>query len=128
MNDNILGRTRKILVTGSIPTENLPEKKHDVSQPKCRTLVRKNVGDMPSASSSTLPASSTSTTPALTSLECLVKRLNKKSIHPWQVDKSGESEVKMNFHDDVHSIPKYTVVVDSALEFTVFLTELLYSR
>ena len=121
MNDNILGRTRKILVTGSIPTENLPEKKHDVSQPKRRTLVRKNVGDMPSASSSTSPASSTSTTPALTSLECLVKRLNKKSIHPWQVDKSGESEVKMNFHDDVHSIPKYTVVVDSALEFTVFL-------
>ena len=41
---------RKILVTGSIPTENLPTKSHDVvSKKERRTLVRVNVEDMPSS-------------------------------------------------------------------------------
>ena len=48
---------RKILVTGTIPTENLPTKGHDVvSKKERRTLVRVNVEDMPS--SSTASASS----------------------------------------------------------------------
>ena len=48
---------RKILITGSIPTKNLPTKSHVVvSEKKRRTLVRVNVEDMPS--SSTASASS----------------------------------------------------------------------
>ena len=42
---------RKILVTGGIPTENLPTKSHDVmSKKERRTLVRVNVEDMQSSS------------------------------------------------------------------------------
>ena len=40
-----------MLVTGSIPTENLPTKSHDVTgKNERRTLVRGNVEDMPSSS------------------------------------------------------------------------------
>ena len=43
----LIGPTRKILVTGSIPTDNLPAKKHGDPKPTPRrTLVRKNVDDI----------------------------------------------------------------------------------
>ena len=43
-----------MLVTGRIPTENLPTKSHDVTSKKePRTLLRVNVEDMPPSSSAT---------------------------------------------------------------------------
>ena len=72
-----LGNTRKILVTGSVPTENLPTKKHDsLLKPARRTLFRKTIGDVPS-----LPTTSAGGQPLPTvcrSLEELKKTIDEE--------------------------------------------------
>lgn len=95
------------MVTGSVPTENLPEKSHEITTPERRTLVRKVVDDIPSTSTAYSPPQQITS-----SFECLIDQLEDKTTDPWQV--------RVELFDDIHSIPKYTVVVDSALEFTVF--------
>ena len=49
-----------MLVTGSIPTENLPTKSHDVHKKERRTLVRISEENMQSSSSDTLHLLTTS--------------------------------------------------------------------
>ena len=84
---------RKILVTGNIPTENLPTKSHDVmSKKERRTLVRVNVEDM--QSSSTASASSyhalSEVLPEIPaeplSIRDLHMQLVKIDILPWTVN------------------------------------------
>ena len=85
-----------------------------------RTLVRKNVdiseqGNLDEASTST--AVKTAQT-----INDIIVQLQQKNIEPWQVRSSNEEEVRLEFYSDcVYSIPKYTVVVNSALEFSVFI-------
>jgi hypothetical protein len=116
---NISG-IRKTLITGSIPTEQLPEKSHELPKLERRTLVRKNVdiseqGNLDEASTST--AVKTAQT-----INDIIVQLQQKNIEPWQVRSSNEEEVRLEFSSDsVYSIPKYTVVVNSALEFSVFI-------
>ena len=47
--------------------------------------------------------------------------LEQKKIEPWQTDKSYESEMRIELHDKIHSIPKYSAVVSLSMEFTVFI-------
>ena len=108
------------MITGSIPTEQLPEKSHELPKRERRTLVRKNVdifeqGNLDEASTST--AVKTAQT-----INDIIVQLQQKIIEPWQVRSSNEEEVRLEFYSDsVYSIPKYTVVVNSALEFSVFI-------
>ena len=104
------------MVTGSVPTAKLPEKSHDI--PKCerRTVQRGQTLDTPGNQPSTFTALSQK----IFSIEDLNKQVQKKSIHPWLTNKSNEDEVRFELFDECHCIPKYTVVVDSTLEFSIF--------
>ena len=47
--------------------------------------------------------------------------LQQEDIEPWQLGTSNEEEMQIELTDSIHDISKYTVVVNSALEFTVFV-------
>ena len=100
------------MVTGSIPTENLPTKSHDQPTKERRTLVRVSADDMPSAS--------TSNVPTLT-LKDLEKYVFEKHMLPWTVELNKEESTKFVYSDESHSIPKFTVYVNANLEFTVYV-------
>jgi hypothetical protein len=82
-------------------------------------LVRKpdtSVVDKPSTSADTEPQKS----PQYTSIEDFTRQLESKNIEPWQIERSHEDEVRIELNDRIDSIPKYAVVVNSSLEFTIF--------
>ena len=121
---------RKILVTGSIPPENLPIKSHDVmSKKERRTLVRLNVEDMPS--SSTASASSyhalSEVSPEIPaepiSIRDLHRQLVKIDILAWTVNNVDDTNktLKLEFFDGVHEVAKITVTITAELDFTVFV-------
>ena len=99
------------MVTGSVPTEKLPEKSHNIPKPERRTVQRRQTLDT---------STSTALSQKIFSIEDLNKQVQKKSIHPWLTNKSKEDEVGFELFDECHCIPKYTVVVDSTLEFSIF--------
>ena len=117
-----------MLVTGSIPTENLPTKSHDVTSKKeRRTLVRVNVKDKPS--SSTASASSehalyvSPEIPAeVISIQDIHTQLAKIDILPWTLKDIDNNETfKLEFYDGAHGIAKFLVIVKEGLDFTVFV-------
>ena len=101
------------MVTGSVPTENLPEKSHEAPKRERRPLVRNADIDQPS----------TSYQPALQycDFEDFTNQLEKENIQPWEFEKSNEGEMRIHLHDQLHSVPKYIVVVNASLEFTIFV-------
>ena len=71
-----------------------------------------------------IPAQETSSTSKVRfaqSIKEFTVRLQQEDIEPWQLGTSNEEEVRIELSDSVHDIPKYTVVVNSVLEFTVFV-------
>jgi hypothetical protein len=100
---------RKILVTGSVPTENLPKRSHEIETKERRTLVR-----------TPLLAEVKPSTSALSSLS-LLEQLDEESFAPWESEKMENGNMQFKWCDGVHSIAKYTVSVNSALEFTVMV-------
>ena len=76
-------------------------------------MVRASVDDTPSTSSSDV-------SPTLT-LEDLQKYMIKKHILPWTVKAHNEEGTKFEYHDESHSIPKFTIDVNERLEFTVYV-------
>ena len=100
------------MVTGSIPTENLPTKSHDRPTKERRTLVRISIDDKPSVS--------TSDVPTLT-LKDLEKYVIENNMLPWTVKLNNEESTKFEYGDESHSIPKFTVDVNANLEFTVYV-------
>ena len=66
---------------------------------------------------------STSYQPALQycDFDDFTKQLEKKNIQPWPFKKSNEGEMRIHLHDQLHSVSKYIVVVNSSLEFTIFV-------
>ena len=107
-----LDPTRKILVTGSVPTENLPKRSHEIEKKERRPLVRSSVEseDVPSTSSSLLNLSA----------EDALKQLKVEPVAPWVSEKQENGEVDFKLWDGVHGIAKYAVNVNTSLEFTVF--------
>ena len=53
--------------------------------------------------------------------KALVKQINKENLDPWKVDLSQEDIIQFKLSDDVHCLPKYTIIVDSALEFLTYV-------
>ena len=96
------------MVPGSIPTENLPQKTHDAPKQERRILERKQL-ELPK------------TPPLPLDITTFIRQLQRKEIDPWQIGKSSNDEVRLEYYDEVHSIPKYTVIVNSALEFSLFV-------
>ena len=55
------------------------------------------------------------------SIEGFRSQLNNEAVLPWTVDVTRDNEViKFQQHDGAHSIAKYTVALNTALEFSVF--------
>ena len=113
---------RKSLVTGSIPTENLPKKPLDKPTKVRRTFVR-NTAEVPDASMPSTSSGLMSESPfERPSIEDFRSQLNNEAVLPWTVDITRENEViKFQLHDGGHSIAKYTVILNTALEFSVFV-------
>jgi hypothetical protein len=104
------------LVTGSVPTERLLERSHKLPKPKHQKLVQNE----PKISHE-IPVQGTASTSKQMSIKELIVRLQQEDAEPWQVGTSNEEEVRIELSDNIHDIPKYTVVFNSALEFTVFV-------
>ena len=47
---------------------------------------------------------------------------NAKEGHykPWKVGSSNEEELRLEYNDNVHRVSKFTIVVNLALEFSIF--------
>ncbi|CAB4044150.1 Transposable element P transposase, partial [Paramuricea clavata] len=104
---------RKVLATGTVPTENLPTQSHEGETKKHRVLVKHTFPDQPSTSTGV--TSSTST------INALLNQLRKSDVLScWKVLDDTSSGFKMELYDDCHSVPKYTMICDSGLTFTLF--------
>ena len=103
-------------MTGSVPTEKLPEKSHDI--PKCerRTIERRQTFNMLGSQRST----STALTQQIYNIKDLNKQVQQKSIDPWLANKLNEDKVRFELFDERRYIAKYTIIVNSALEFNIF--------
>ncbi len=64
-----------------------------------------------------IPVQGTASTSKPLSIKELIVRLQQEDAEPWQVGTSNEEEVRIELGDNIHDIPKHTVVVNSALEF-----------
>lgn len=101
------------MVTGSIPTENLPTKSHGQPTKERRTLVRLSIDDKPSVS--------TSDVPTLT-LKDPVKYVIEKHILPWMVKLNNEYKVRIRHNEyKVRIRQQVTQHVNANLEFTVYV-------
>jgi hypothetical protein len=89
-------------------------KSHEAAKKERRVLVRTSIEE---GASSMIAA-----VPQTTTMDQLVKQLQgEKAVSNWQIKKDGDDQLKVELRDDIHGIPKYTVVVNSGLEFTVFV-------
>lgn len=107
------------MVCGSVPTENLPTKSHDTQKHERRTLVRSDATVQQAVSSSTCTSSRGQSEQP--NFESFVKQAKKENLDPWKLDSSRENEVKFELFDNLHCLPKYTLVVNSTMEFSVFV-------
>lgn len=118
---------RKVLVTGSVSTENIPERSHDATKkPGRRVLVTKATTKPTSSKPSTSSTSVGGPSAPVTSytFEGLVRHLDhKKTKHglKWTVDKSIANEIRLELYDGAHSLPRYTVIVNSGMNFSIFV-------
>ena len=101
------------MVTGSVPTETLPEKSHEAPKRERRPLVKNVEIDQPSKSYQHALQ--------YCDFEDFTKQLEKKNIQPVQFEKSNEDEMRIHLHDQLHSVSKYIVVANSSLEFAILV-------
>jgi len=100
-----------------VPTENLPKKSHEVHKTERRVVVRPDVQPSTSQEHST---SFKHTLPVgMSSIEELMADLD--SVRTWKVEELQDKEVSIKLFEQPFSIPKYTVIIDSGLDFSVFV-------
>ena len=95
-----------MLITGSIPTENLPTRSHDTTKTTGRRTLTRVILEVPenTSCSSSVPGI------PVVSIEDLRMQLDETTIAPWTVDKIDEQDcVRFKLYDQVHSVAKYTV-------------------
>ena len=56
-----------------------------------------------------------------TSLNDLISQLNTTVLLPWLTEFAQDETIKCCLSDQVHAVPTYTVIVDSSLEFTIYV-------
>ena len=64
-----------------------------------------------------MPSTSAS---SLSTVEDVLGQLDEEALAPWEINKLEKDYVQFELYDGIHSIAKYTVSVNSALEFTVY--------
>ena len=99
----------------------MPLRSHETKKTPRRVIVRKEVEhpeDMPCTSSSIIEP----TTLCLdTNLHDLISQLNTTVLLPWLTEFAQDETIKCCLSDQVHAVPTYTVIVDSSLEFTIYV-------
>ena len=114
--------SRKTLATGSIPTENLPKRPSEKTITPRRVLVRKAIDeydDMPSTSSEFVDPEVETFAGQRISVDDVKEFVGKECLEPWKSDVKDDT-VTFHLCDTVHSIPKYTVIIDQSVRFTSF--------
>ena len=101
---------RKSLETGAVPTENLPLKSHDIKPSTRRVLERQQAGP------------SKSTSPPMEKKEtfeefCL--KIKGVLLDPWSVTACTDDEMRIELRDSEYSIPKFVLIIDSCLHFSL---------
>ena len=102
---------RKILVTASVPTENLHAKSHILIRPDIQPSTSQEQWEQPTSFGDTSAA-------GVSNIEELMAELH--YIQIWKAEQQ-DKEVCMKLFEEPYSIPKYTVLVNSCLEFSVFV-------
>ncbi|CAB3980933.1 Hypothetical predicted protein [Paramuricea clavata] len=96
-----------------------PDREPATEKPRShRSLVRKvdnAVVEKPTTSTSSRIK------PRFADMEDFTRQLDQMTTEPWQIDKSYEGEIRIEFYDKSHCAPNYSVVVNSSLEFTIFV-------
>ena len=100
-----------VLATGSVLTEKITSRSHKLETKRRRVLLR-NISEP-----STSAGFRSSTTTTMGALLNEVKRSD--VIGFWKV--TNENGLRLELHDDCHVIPKYTLIVNSGLTFTLFV-------
>ena len=104
---------RKTLDTGAVPTENLPQKSHETKPTSTRrVLVRQQSG----------PSSDHTSSPPVEKKETFdefATHLKEIPLDPWTVASSTDTEIRIVLNDNDHSIPKYALIIDSCLHFSL---------
>ena len=102
---------RMVLATGSVPTEKIPSKSHEM-ETKRRCVLERNTSELSTS------AGLRSSTP--TTKETLLNEVKRSDVIGfWKV--TNENGLRLELHDDWHVIPKYTLIVNSGLTFTLFV-------
>ena len=101
---NILDTKRKALVTGTIPTEQLPRKPNEKRESERRALVRH--------SPTNVHASSSASTSTKSRFEKFSDEVKEADLHPWILKESSDGEIRIELSDENSTIPKYTLLVD----------------
>ena len=58
------------------------------------------------------PSTSSDTVPRYTDIKDLTKQIEQGSLKSSRINKSCDGQIRIEFHDESHSIPKYIVVVN----------------
>ena len=103
------------MISGSVPTENLPEKSHEAPKRERRPLVRKV--DTPDTDQPSTSSQSGWSEPRCLNIEDFTVELEQKKIQAWKIDKSYEDVIRIELDDKIHCTPKYSVVVSLSMEF-----------
>ena len=99
-----------------MPTENLPTKSHEVPKAGRRILVRHDI--QPSTSQEETTSFEHISAAGMSTVEELIAHLD--TLQTWKVEELQDKEVSIKLFENPYSVPKYTVLVNSGLEFSVF--------
>lgn len=108
----LLDGKRKSLETGAVPTENLPLKSHEAKPSTRRVLERRQDAAGPSTSAS----------PPMEKKETFEKFCSNVmgiSLDPWNITACTDDEMRIELRDNDYSIPKFVLIIDSCLHFSL---------
>ena len=98
-----------------MPTENLPTKSHEVPKAERRILVRRDIE--PSTSQEQTTGFEHSSAAGMSTIEELIAQLD--TLQMWKVAEMQDKEVSIKLFEEPYSVPKYTLFINSGLEFSV---------
>ena len=106
--------TRKHLRTGAVPTMNLPTKSHSQNNIPCRKYVTLNIDDQKA------PIPDNKVKPYFNNLAEFKKHVDSLKLSCWTKTTQEETtSVVLSLFDGIHHLPKYQLVVDSSLGFSI---------
>jgi hypothetical protein len=104
---------RKSLETGAVPTENLPLKSHE-TKPSTRRVLERQLEAGPSTSASPPVAVEKKET-----FEEFCSNVKGVTLDPWSITACTDDKMRIELRDSEYSIPKFVLIIDSCLHFSL---------